>query len=95
MHPDPLNSVTDNTPRSRFELEEAGHVAFADYFHRNGVLVIPHVEAPIALRGTGASGRLMEGLLTIVRERGEKLLPTCTYAAAYIRRHPEHQDLLA
>ena len=89
------NTVIDNTASSRFELEEAGHIAFADYFRRNGVLVIPHVEAPTALRGTGAAGRLMEGMLKIVRERGERVVPTCSYADAYIRQHQEHQDLLA
>lgn len=90
-----MNSVIDNSTRSRFELESAGHVAFADYQRRNSVLVIPHVEAPVALRGTGAAGRLMEGLLAIVRERGDKIVPTCSYAAAYIQQHKEHQDLLA
>ncbi|HET6474308.1 MAG TPA: GNAT family N-acetyltransferase [Pseudomonadales bacterium] len=90
-----MNRVTDNTARSRFELEENGLVAFADYRRRDGVLVIPHVEAPPALRGTGTSQRLLEGVLAIVRERGERVLPTCSYAAAYLRRHSEHHDLLA
>ena len=95
MHKDAKNLVTDNPGSSRFELSEGGHIAFADYVHRNGVLVIPHVEAPAALRGTGAAGRLMEGVLKIVRARGEKVVPTCSYAAAYIRQHQQHQDLLA
>ncbi len=90
-----MHDVVDNPARSRFELEEAGQVAFADYRRRNSVLVIPHVEAPTSLRGTGTAARLMEGLLAIVRERGEKIVPTCSYAAAYMRQHKEHQDLLA
>ncbi|MEZ5559717.1 MAG: GNAT family N-acetyltransferase [Pseudomonadales bacterium] len=90
-----MNRVIDNPDRSRFELEEAGQILWADYRRRDGVLVIPHVEAPVALRGTGASGRLMEGLLALARERGERIVPTCSWAAAYLRRHPEHHDLLA
>jgi uncharacterized protein len=90
-----MTGVIDNAANSRFELEESGHVAFANYQRRNGVLVIPHVEAPPALRGTGAAQRLMEGVLALARERGEKVLPTCSYAAGYIRQHKEHQDLLA
>lgn len=90
-----MSSVTDNPARNRFELEEGGQVAFADYRRKDGVLVIPHVESPIALRGKGTAGRLMEGMLAIVRERGEKVVPVCSYAAAYIRQHHEHQDLLA
>jgi len=76
-------------------MEEAGLVAFANYQRRGSVLVIPHVEAPPALRGTGAAGRLMAGLLALVRERGEKIVPTCSYAAAYMRQHKDQQDLLA
>jgi predicted GNAT family acetyltransferase len=87
--------VIDNAAESRFELEEQGEVAFADYRRRGEVLVIPHVEAPMALRGTGAAGRLMEGVLEMVRARGQKVVPTCSYAAAYIRRHRQWQDLLA
>jgi uncharacterized protein len=90
-----MNGVVDNANRSRFELEEAGLVAFANYQRRGSVLVIPHVEAPPALRGTGAAGRLMAGLLALVRERGEKIVPTCSYAAAYMRQHKDQQDLLA
>jgi len=87
--------VVDNQRLSRFELTEQGHVAFADYVLRDGKVVIPHVEAPVPLRGTGAAGRLMTGVLELVRERGLKVVPLCSYAAAFIRRHPEHQDLLA
>ena len=90
-----MSQVIDNTARHRFELEENGHTAFADYQQRNGVLVIPHVEAPQALRGTGAAGRLMAGVVGIVRERGVKMMPTCSYAAAWMQQHKEHGDLLA
>ena len=50
------NNVTD-TGR-RFELEEQGAHAWADYRVQDGRLIIPHVEADYALRGTGAAGRV-------------------------------------
>lgn len=90
-----MNQVVDNPERSRFELEEQGLVAFADYRLHGDRLVIPHVEAPPALRGTGAAGRLMTGMLDMIRERGLKVIPVCPYASAFIRRHPEYQDLVA
>jgi predicted GNAT family acetyltransferase len=90
-----FGGVSDNQERRRFELIEQGLTAFADYRRNGDVLVIPHVEAPIPLRGTGAAGRLMAGLLDRIRAQGLKVLPTCPYAAAYIRRHPEYSDLLA
>ena len=90
-----MAEVVDNAAEHRFELEEDGRLAFADYSRRGDTLVIPHVEADPALRGTGAAGRLMEGLLAQVRERGLKVTPLCSYAAAYMRRHREYADLLA
>ena len=90
-----MNNVIDNVAANRFEMQEAGHVVFADYRREGAVLVVPHVEAPVALRGTGAAGRLMEGMLALLRARGERLVPVCSYAAAYVTRHKEHQDLVA
>ncbi len=90
-----MSTVVDNAAQNRFELEENGLVAFADYRRSDGKLVIPHVEAPYALRGTGAAGRLMEGVLTAARNEGLKVVPSCPYADAYMRRHKQWLDLLA
>ncbi len=90
MHP-----IIDNSDQSRFELQVNGLLAFADYKIRDGVLLLPHVEAAPELRGTGAAGKLMEGVLDIARERKLKVHPICSYAVAYIQRNTQHQDLLA
>lgn len=74
---------------------EDGKLAFADYRLQSGVLVLPHVEADPALRGRGAAGRLMEGVMEIVRERGLKVRPVCSYAVAWLERHPEHAGAVA
>ena len=89
-----MAEVVDNAVAGRFELAEPGGVAFAQYRREPGRIVIPYVEAPPALRGTGAAGRLMEGVLAIARAEELKVTPICSYAAAYIRRHREHHDLL-
>ena len=90
-----MGEVVDNLAKGRFELEVGGEVAFANYRREPGRLVIPYVEAPTALRGTGAAGRLMEGVLAQARAEDLKVVPICGYAAAYIRRHKAHHDLLA
>ena len=89
-----MNYVTDDPDRQRFELEEEGKLAYADYRREANVLVIPYVHADPALRGRGTAGRLMAGMLEIVRSRGEKVRPVCGYAAAWIQRHPEYRDLV-
>jgi uncharacterized protein len=86
--------TTDNPGASRFELTEQGLLAFATYRVSGNVVSLLHVEAHPGLRGQGTAGRLMDGLLEIIREKGMKVRPVCGYAAAYIRRHPNHADLL-
>lgn len=89
-------AVTDNTDKSRFELAEDGHTAYADYDRGpDGVLSIKYVFAPEALRGKGTAGRLMEGVAEAARAEGVKLYPICGYASSWLRRHEQHHDLLA
>lgn len=90
-----MSEVVDNRARHRFELSENGALAYADYELNGSVMIVPHVVADPVLRGTGAAGRLMEGVLAAIRARGLKIDPVCPYAEAYLRRHPEHADLLA
>lgn len=85
----------DNTDESRFELHVDGHLAVADYFREGGVMTLPHVEADLPLRGTGAASRLMEQVAAAARAEGLKIRPVCSYAVAWMRRHPEASDLLA
>ena len=58
------------------------------------MLTLPHVEADVPLRGTGAAGRLMEQVVAAARADGLKNRPLCSYAVAWMRRHPEAGDLL-
>jgi predicted GNAT family acetyltransferase len=87
--------VRDNPERSRFELVIGGQTVFARYARQDSTLVIPYVEAPPALRGTGAAGQLMKGVMEIARAEGLKVKPLCWYAAGWIQRHTEYHDLLA
>jgi predicted GNAT family acetyltransferase len=78
----------------RFETREDGHVVYADYRQEPGRLYIDYVYAPPALRGSGASGRLMTAVATHARSEGLKITPICGYAAAWLRRSAEFRDLV-
>ncbi len=85
----------DNRALSRFELTEQGLTAYADYRRGPQGLVIAHVYAPPALRGTGAAGRLMRAVAEQARAEGVGIVPLCGYAGAWLRRSPAHRDLIA
>ncbi len=86
--------MIDNTAEQRFELEENGLKAWAEYRIRDGKYVLPHVEADPALRGTGAAGRLMQQIVDHARANALVLEPRCSYARAWFQRHPEAQEVL-
>jgi predicted GNAT family acetyltransferase len=84
-----MAELYDNIADSRYELSVGAHTVFARYERRNGVLVLLWVEAPPALRGTGAADTLMALIAAEARERGWRLQPVCSYAAAWLRRNPQ------
>ncbi len=89
-----VGAFADNAAQGRFELTEDGHVAFANYRVADGRMLIPYVEAAVALRGTGAAGRLMAHVAGEARARRLKVVPLCGYATSWFRRHPDQRDLL-
>ena len=52
-----MSDLHDNPATRRLEMIEDGQTVFADYRREGRRLIIDHVEAPQALRGTGAAGR--------------------------------------
>lgn len=89
-----MSHIIDNTAQSRFELSRDGHIAYADYHLSGQVLNIDYVFAPPELRGTGAAGDLMKGIVTHARATGLKVHPICGYAVAWLKRSSESHDLL-
>ena len=77
----------------RYEMDEQGLTSWADYRRSGDRLVIDHVESPPALRGTGAAGRLMAALSADARAKSLKIIPICSYAAAWLARSEEFGDL--
>lgn len=92
--PSEEDSVRDDSARRRYEMTVEGQAVFADYRLHGDILHILHVEAPPALRGTGAAGRFMRALMEEMRRRKLSVLPVCGYAAAWLARHGEYRDLM-
>jgi predicted GNAT family acetyltransferase len=87
--------LVDNAGRSRFELKVEGQTVFANYRKDGRVLTILWVEAPPALRGTGAAGWLMTLIGEEARRKDWKIMPVCGYAAAWLRTSKRYRDLVA
>jgi hypothetical protein len=88
-------TVTDNPAACRFELVLGDAVAFIDYRRNGSVLTLTHAEVPPALGGKGVGSQLTAAVLELVRSRGERVVPRCSFVASYIARHPQYADLVA
>jgi predicted GNAT family acetyltransferase len=86
-------SVRDNKAQSRFELDAAGGVAFANYRLTPSAVIITHTETPRALRGRGIASELVEGALQLIRADGMKVVAGCSFVVDYLSKHPEFADL--
>jgi predicted GNAT family acetyltransferase len=84
----------ETVTNGRFELEQAGQVAWLEYNLAGGVLQLIHSEVPPALRGKGIAGELAHSALELARERGLKVDVICPSVAEYVSKHPEYSDLV-
>ncbi len=82
------------TDGGSFEAIVEGRRAECAYRRRDGVATFFHTEVPPALQGRGVAAALVAAALQWARAEGLRVRPSCSYVAAYMRRHPETQDLL-
>jgi predicted GNAT family acetyltransferase len=94
---DPADAeVVDVRDARRYELRLGDRaIGRLAYETRGDTLILTHTEVDHAWEGRGFGSRLVAGVLEDVTRRGLRVVPVCWFVAAYIRRHPEHQALLA
>ncbi|MCR5868414.1 MULTISPECIES: GNAT family N-acetyltransferase [Aquincola] len=87
--------VTHDAAAGRFQAVVDGQRCELDYVLQGDVAVMHHTVVPRALEGRGIASRMARVALQHAREAGWRVQPSCSFMAAYMRRHPETQDLLA
>ncbi len=85
--------VVHNESEHRFEIWIDGILSELDYRLQGNTMVIYHTGVPSPLEGQGIAGRLTQTALEYANEKSLNVIPLCSYAAAYIRRHPEYNKL--
>lgn len=87
--------VSHNTARQRFEATVEGQRCVADYQLRGNVMWMTHTGVPDAVAGRGIAAVLVRTALEWAAAQGHQVEPSCSYVAAYMRRHPDTLRLLA
>ena len=89
-------TVLHRPERSRYEVYVDGELAGHTRYERTPDAVnFVHTEVDPRFEGHGLGSRLAKGALDDVRASGGRIVATCPFIAAYVRRHPELADLLA
>jgi predicted GNAT family acetyltransferase len=86
--------IHENEEKGRFEARVGDHLAVMDRYYNEDSLVITHTGVPDELSGQGLASYMARTVLDGARQRGLSVVPVCPFVAAYIKRHPEYQDLL-
>ena len=87
-------TIVHDLAASRFSTVVEGQSSVLDYRLHGHVMTIDHTEVPAALRGRGIAAALVQAAFEHARSAGWRVVPACSYAAAFASRHPEHADLL-
>jgi predicted GNAT family acetyltransferase len=84
-----------NEGMNQFELHTNGRMAFLEYMKEGNKIYMTHTEAPKELQGTGAASELVKKALEYSKENKLTVVPSCSYVAHYVNRHPEWREVLS
>lgn len=76
--------------RNQFKTEVEGHLAHVAYRIENGALDIRHTIVPEEIGGRGIASALVKAAYDYAREKDLRAVVTCSYAVAWLERHPEY-----
>lgn len=86
-------TVVNHDPAARqFVTEVDGSRAHLDYTLAGSVMTITHTWVPEAIGGRGIAAELMRAALSTARASGWSVQAACSYAVAYLAKHPRETD---
>ena len=85
--------IAHNQANHSFEVWIDGKLSKLDYIQDAKNFVITHVGVYPEHRGQGVAAKIVDAALQYARENSLRVIPMCSYAAAYIRRNPKHMEL--
>ena len=89
-----MNTIEHNLAGHCFELKLEGHRCVLDYTLHNKVMTVTHTGVPNELGGRGLAADITKFALDYARSQNWKVIPQCSYVAAYIKKHPEYASLV-
>lgn len=87
--------VRHDEEQQRYVLEINGQLlGFAQYHEEGDRQIFTHTEIDGSLSGKGMGSMLVRKSLDDARQRGKRIVPVCEFIGAYVKKHPDWNDLL-
>ena len=88
-------TIQHDAAGKRFSTQVDGHEGYVTYLEQDGTLAITHTIVPTPIGSRGIAAALVKAAADHAREQGLKIDPQCSYADAWLRKHPEYSALRA
>lgn len=86
-------AVQHDAASRRFVTTVDGHQGYVEYEPSADGIVITHTIVPSVIGGRGIAGQLVAAAADHARQVGKTVASRCSYADAWLDRHPEYADL--
>src|SRR3954447_15662939 len=86
--------VENNEAEQQYEMHVDGQTAVAEYVLLGDRIILTHTEVPGELEGRGIASQLVRFALDDARSRHMSVVPRCRFVTAYLKRHPEYEDIV-
>jgi predicted GNAT family acetyltransferase len=80
--------INHDSRAHRLSAELEGQTGLLDYELDDKVMSITHARVPRPIAGRGVAAELMRSALDLAAANGWTVKPVCSYAIAYMKRHP-------
>ena len=90
-----LPDVTHDASSQNFTCAVDGQRCVLDYVLLGTTMTITHTGVPAAVGGRGIASALTLAAMDTARREGWQVVPACSYAALWLRRHPDYAHLQA
>ena len=88
-------TVTHNAAAGQFEARTEHGLAVLKYARRGDTLDLTHTAVPQEAEGQGIGAALAKAALDHAQRERVRVIASCPFVAAYMKRHKEYADLAA
>ena len=88
-------SIVHDAVAARFLAVVEGQACRLDYRLHGTLMTIVHTDVSARLGGRGIGAALVAAAFDHARSAAWRVVPACSFAAAWAERHPEYAELIA